>query len=82
MVHRGLPGLSLPHGDGLEVILHGVGQGGAVLLVYEDLGGGQAVVAVLPLGLKEERRNGCEVDWLGLEIALLMNTNLSGKYTI
>ena len=46
----GSPTLSLSHLDGLEVVLDGRGEVGGALLVHEDRGLGQGVIAVPPAG--------------------------------
>ena len=45
---RGSPTLPLPHLDGLEVVLDGGGEVGGALLVHQDRGLSQGVVAVPP----------------------------------
>ena len=46
----GSPTLSLSHLDGLEVVLDGRGEVGGALLVHEDQGLCQGVIAVPPAG--------------------------------
>ena len=53
----GSPTLSLSHLDGLEVVLDGRGEVGGALLVHEDRGLGQGVIAIPParqVGLSDQ----------------------------